>query len=61
MTYFFFFINQRNKQAKRANYTLACIRPSTASQLREGIVSLHVALVQPHCEHYVYVDLGVAI
>ena len=32
---------------KRATYTLGCIKPSTASQVREGNVLLYSALVRP--------------
>ncbi|PKU36236.1 hypothetical protein llap_13459 [Limosa lapponica baueri] len=37
--------------AKRANCVLGCIEHSIASQLREMIVPLHAAVVQPHLEY----------
>ena len=37
--------------ATRASCTLHCIKPSTASPAKEGILSL--CSVQPHLEHWV--------
>ena len=39
--------------ARRANGMLECMRPSSASQSKEGIVPLCSALMQPHLEHNV--------
>lgn len=38
--------------ARRANRTRGCIRPSSASQSKEGTVPLCSALMQPYLEHY---------
>ncbi|KAK4806455.1 hypothetical protein QYF61_013948 [Mycteria americana] len=39
--------------AKRANRILGCIRHSMASRPKEGIIPLHLAMVQTHCEYCV--------
>ncbi|KAK4806508.1 hypothetical protein QYF61_021344 [Mycteria americana] len=39
--------------AKRANRILGCIRHSMASRPKEGIILLHLAMVQTHCEYCV--------
>ncbi|PKU34374.1 hypothetical protein llap_15324 [Limosa lapponica baueri] len=38
--------------AKRANHILVCIKHSTTSWSREGIIPLYLAMVQPNLDHH---------
>ena len=40
--------------ARKANHPLGCIEHGIASWVREGIVPLCSALLQPHLEHWVH-------
>lgn len=49
---------QRAQQARKANHILGCIMRRTARWLREVILPLHSALVEPHLEYYAQFLVG---